>query len=267
LRDALQIAGDAVRLADESPGQAGNRYPVRVTLGLILIALGQHQNARSALAAGLRISEELGARWPLPSYHVFLAFERFVCGEWDDAVAELEAATADIGQLYLAGASLGVRLAASQWLKITGLILVGLAPFVILGFVLGYLMPVDALPPALGGIVVLFSLFGGVYGFELAKSGHVRRDEGTAVLLARAGREGRSGWRRLAGGGVAGDRSLDRRPAADRRVRLPAHYGQGLTGARAGSMTPTHPPSPTAARACEQHLLGRYAPSRESGLD
>jgi ABC-2 type transport system permease protein len=73
--------------------------------------------------------------------------------------------------LYLAGASLGVHLAASQWLKITGLILVGLAPFVVIGFVLGYLMPVDALTPALGGIVVLFSLFGGVYGFELAKSG------------------------------------------------------------------------------------------------
>jgi len=73
--------------------------------------------------------------------------------------------------LYLAGASLGVRLAASQWLELTGLILVGLAPFVVIGFVLGYLMPVDALTPALGGIVVLFSLFGGVYGFELAKSG------------------------------------------------------------------------------------------------
>jgi ABC-2 type transport system permease protein len=73
--------------------------------------------------------------------------------------------------LYLAGASLGVRLAASQWLEMTGLILVGLAPFVVIGFVLGYLMPVDALTPALGGIVVLFSLFGGVYGFDLAKSG------------------------------------------------------------------------------------------------
>jgi ABC-2 type transport system permease protein len=73
--------------------------------------------------------------------------------------------------LYLAGASLGVRLTASQWLEMTGLILVGLAPFVAIGFVLGYLTPVDALTPALGGIVVLFSLFGGVYGFELAKSG------------------------------------------------------------------------------------------------
>jgi ABC-2 type transport system permease protein len=73
--------------------------------------------------------------------------------------------------LYLAGASLGVRLTASQWLEMTGLILVGLVPFVVMGFALGYLLPVDALTPALGGIVVLFSLFGGVYGFELAKSG------------------------------------------------------------------------------------------------
>jgi ABC-2 type transport system permease protein len=73
--------------------------------------------------------------------------------------------------LYLAGAALGVRLSASQWLELTGLILVGLIPFIVIGFVLGYLMAVDALTPALGGIVVLFSIFGGVYGFELAKSG------------------------------------------------------------------------------------------------
>jgi ABC-2 type transport system permease protein len=73
--------------------------------------------------------------------------------------------------LYLAGVSLGVRLTASQWLELTGLILVGLVPFVLIGFVLGFLMPVDALTGALGGTVVLFSLFGGVYGFELAKSG------------------------------------------------------------------------------------------------
>lgn len=73
--------------------------------------------------------------------------------------------------LYLAGASLGVRLDAAQWLEMTGLILVGLVPFVAIGFVLGNLLSVDALTPALGGIVVLFALFGGVFGFQLAKSG------------------------------------------------------------------------------------------------
>jgi ABC-2 type transport system permease protein len=76
-----------------------------------------------------------------------------------------------LGLLYLAGWSLGVHLKASEWLELTGLILVGLIPFVVIGLVLGYFVSVDALTPALGGIVILFSLFGGVYGFELAKSG------------------------------------------------------------------------------------------------
>jgi len=73
--------------------------------------------------------------------------------------------------LYLAGASLGVRLDADQWLELTGLLLAGLVPFVVMGFILGYLVPVDALAAALGGVVVLFALLGGVFGFQLATSG------------------------------------------------------------------------------------------------
>jgi len=73
--------------------------------------------------------------------------------------------------LYLAGASLGVRLGAAQWLELTGLLVAGLVPFVVMGFILGYLVPVDALAAALGGVVVLFALLGGVFGFQLATSG------------------------------------------------------------------------------------------------
>lgn len=73
--------------------------------------------------------------------------------------------------LFLAGASLGVRLTAAQWLELTGLLLVGIAPLAVLGLVLGYLLPGDALTGAVGGIVILLSLFGGVYGFQLASSG------------------------------------------------------------------------------------------------
>src|SRR5262249_33740557 len=73
--------------------------------------------------------------------------------------------------LYLAGASLGVRLDAMQWLEMTGLLLAGLAPFVALGIVVGDLVPADALAPAIGGVVVLLALVGGVYGFQLATSG------------------------------------------------------------------------------------------------
>jgi ABC-2 type transport system permease protein len=73
--------------------------------------------------------------------------------------------------LFLAGASLGVRLGASHWLELGGMLLVGLIPLVVMGFIMGYLIPVDALAAALGGVVVLFALLGGVFGFQLATSG------------------------------------------------------------------------------------------------
>jgi DNA-binding CsgD family transcriptional regulator len=103
LRDALQITDKAVHLADESPGRLGHRYPIRATRGHILIELGRPEEARSALGTGMRISEEIGVRWPLSIYQVFLALERFITGEWDDAIAELEASLEladEIGSTY-----------------------------------------------------------------------------------------------------------------------------------------------------------------------
>lgn len=66
--------------------------------------------------------------------------------------------------LFVAGVTLGVHLDAAQWLEMTGLLLVGLAPFVLMGILLGHLVPSDALVPAVGGLVVVFALFGGVFG-------------------------------------------------------------------------------------------------------
>src|ERR1700729_644409 len=102
-RDALQITDEAVHLADESPGRLGHRYPIRATRGHILIELDRPEEARSALGVGMRISEESGVRWPLSIYQVFLALERFITGEWDDAIAELEASfdlADEIGSTY-----------------------------------------------------------------------------------------------------------------------------------------------------------------------
>jgi ABC-2 type transport system permease protein len=66
--------------------------------------------------------------------------------------------------LFLAGMTLGVHLDATQWLEMAGLLLVGLAPFIAIGFILGNSVPVDTIPAALGGVVLLFALFGGVFG-------------------------------------------------------------------------------------------------------
>jgi ABC-2 type transport system permease protein len=66
--------------------------------------------------------------------------------------------------LFLAGATLGVRLEATHWLAMAGLLLIGLAPFVELGLIVGNLAQVDSIAPIIGGIVVLFALLGGVFG-------------------------------------------------------------------------------------------------------
>jgi ABC-2 type transport system permease protein len=71
--------------------------------------------------------------------------------------------------LYAAGTSLGVSLTASQWLRMTGLILVGLVPFAALGIMLGHMLTPDSIGPAMGGGISLLALLGGIW-FPL--SGH-----------------------------------------------------------------------------------------------
>jgi ABC-2 type transport system permease protein len=75
----------------------------------------------------------------------------------------------------LAGLTYGVRLSAGAWLTVLGLLLVGLIPFAVLGILLGHLLSTDSLTPAASGIVTLFALLGGAYGFQLATSGALLR--------------------------------------------------------------------------------------------
>ncbi len=91
LQDALQIIDDAVRLADQSPGRQGHRYPLHAGRGFILVELDRLEEARSALDTDRRISEQLGLGWHLPSYQMVRTAERFTAGQWDDAIAEVEA--------------------------------------------------------------------------------------------------------------------------------------------------------------------------------
>lgn len=66
--------------------------------------------------------------------------------------------------LYLAGTTLGVRLTAAQWLTMTALLLVGLVPFAVLGILLGHLLSVDSMGPAMGGTTTVLALLGGAWG-------------------------------------------------------------------------------------------------------
>ncbi len=79
-------------------------------------------------------------------------------------------ALVSIAALYASGASLGVSMPASDWLKMTGLILVGLIPFAALGIALGHLLTPDSIGPAMGGGVSLLALLGGTW-FPLGHHG------------------------------------------------------------------------------------------------
>ena len=72
-------------------------------------------------------------------------------------------AAATIVLLYAAGIALGVSLSAGDWLRMTGLILVGLIPFAALGILMGHLLGPDAIGPAMGGTTALLSILGGVW--------------------------------------------------------------------------------------------------------
>lgn len=110
LADALRSAYDALRLAEDSLARHGHQYPsttaptwtgcwVQASCGYILVEAGRLEEARSTLHAGRRISEERGVRWPLPTFGVILGLERFVAGQWDDALAELESSLELAGEL------------------------------------------------------------------------------------------------------------------------------------------------------------------------
>ncbi|NUP50432.1 MAG: ABC transporter permease [Catenulispora sp.] len=72
--------------------------------------------------------------------------------------------------LYIAGTAFGVRMSASQWLEMTGLLLLGLIPFIIMGITVGHLAKAESMPAVIGGLVVVFALFGGAFG-EFFNSG------------------------------------------------------------------------------------------------
>jgi ABC-2 type transport system permease protein len=73
-------------------------------------------------------------------------------------------ALASLVLISLAGLSLGVHLSPEHWALLTSLVLIGIAPFLVLGILMGNLLRADSIGPASGGMVTLFALLGGAFG-------------------------------------------------------------------------------------------------------
>ena len=113
------------------------------------------------LSSGARIAAERQIGWtrqmritPLSTSNYFTA--KVLCGYM--------MAFFTIIALGIAGTVLGVHLSVAEWLKLVVLMVVGLVPFAVIGILLGHLMKVDSLGPALGGVTSLFALLGGSFG-------------------------------------------------------------------------------------------------------
>jgi predicted ATPase/DNA-binding CsgD family transcriptional regulator len=88
---ALALAAEAVRVADQSDGLQAHRYPVNLFLGGFLLDNDRLAEGQAALQRGRRLSEDLGVKRDLPFYHWALAAGHLWAGDWDDALAEGQA--------------------------------------------------------------------------------------------------------------------------------------------------------------------------------
>ena len=116
LRGDLDAASETIDAgldaAERSPGRSGLRYPIYAPRAFILLEQDRLDQARSALEAGTRRSDEMGIRWHEPSYQMVRAVERFVAGEWDEAVDEVTAGVelaGESGESYSLIVSRGVH--------------------------------------------------------------------------------------------------------------------------------------------------------------
>ena len=131
------------------------------------IAMAAFGTMSAMLSSGARIAGERAVGWnrqlritPLTTRNYFRA----------KVLTGYALALTSLLLLYTAGATLGVSMAASDWVEMTLLILVGLVPFAAAGILLGHLLTVDSIGPVIGGLTALLSILGGAW-FPIASSG------------------------------------------------------------------------------------------------
>ena len=160
-----------------------------------MVGLAAFGTMNAMLAAGARIAGERAVGWnrqlritPLTTRTYFRA----------KVATGYVMAGLTLVALYTSGVILGVSMSGNDWLRMTGLILVGLLPFAGLGIVFGHLLTPDSIGPVMGGTTALLALLGGTW-FPL--SGAVMTHVGEALpsyWLVQAGHVGLggSGWTR-----------------------------------------------------------------------
>jgi ABC-2 type transport system permease protein len=150
------IFGGSNRNAVIDVGSVKLKYPL-----FYMVAMAGYGAMGAGISGGFRIATERSVGWNrqlrLTPLSVRTYFRTKVLSSYVMALISIVV-------LYAAGILIGVRIdTASRWLQMTGLILVGILPFVALGILFGHLLTVDSIGPALGGGTALFALLGGIW--------------------------------------------------------------------------------------------------------
>ena len=125
-----------------------------------MVGLAAFGTMNAVLGSGARIAAERSVGWNRQLRLTPLSTRTYFRVKVLTAYAM---ALVAIALLYIAGATLGVRLQAGNWVEMTVLILIGLIPFAGLGILMGHLLTPDSIGPAMGRTTALLALLGGVW--------------------------------------------------------------------------------------------------------
>jgi ABC-2 type transport system permease protein len=146
----------------------GNLGSTGVSLPLYyMVGLASFGTMAAMISTGARIAGERTTGWTRQLRITPLSTRAYFRAKVLTAYAT---ALLTIVVLYSAGISLGVSMPARYWLEMTGLVLVGLLPFAVLGILLGHLLTVESMGPAIGGVTSLLALVSGTW-FPLSSHG------------------------------------------------------------------------------------------------
>ena len=111
---AIELA-ELARALDPGVGSEGEHFPLHLFHAAFLFDAGRTEDAHSAVKRAFADCDERGARWELPYCHRLSGLGSFLAGQWDDALADLEAAAALAEEF-------GTRRATAQGFAITAFI-------------------------------------------------------------------------------------------------------------------------------------------------
>jgi ABC-2 type transport system permease protein len=146
-------------------------YQVKFVL-YYMVSMAGYGAMIAAISGGARIATERQTGWnrqlrltPLPVGTYF----------GTKVISSYVMSAASIVLLYAAGLAFGVRIdSAWRWVSMTGLLLIGVLPFVAMGIAVGHLLTTDAMGPAVGGGSAFFGFLGGQW-FPLPQTGVLRQ--------------------------------------------------------------------------------------------